>query len=201
MAIEHGPKGGKIDRIFSEELANSDAVLWTVDPKRGGDHMLGTQRSDLDRGCRAVDFNLDLDRLGETLRIEIIRYRQELDRPSFDDNALLSKFRVSGFPEIGEYGLQAPETGTRLARQVVYGDQYVQIIGQRGLDVVECGDGTADGVCLDCTVRNHSIDHLKRTLHPRHWPIRSSAQIKIKGVLPHKSVSLHRAGNSVRSAA
>jgi hypothetical protein len=175
MAIEHGPKGGEIDRILGQELADPDAVFRTADPKRGGHHMLGAQRSDLDRGRRGVDLDLDLDGLVETLRIEIVRDGQKLYRPSFDDDTLLPEFRVSGLPQIGKYGLQAHETGSRLLSRIADREQYVEIIGQRRLDVVECGDSTSDRISFDCAIRNHAVDHLKRTLHARHWSIRSGA--------------------------
>src|SRR5882757_441680 len=119
MSLENGAQPCEVDRFFGEELADSNEVLGTADHQCRCYDVFGAKHTHFYRRCIRLHGNLDLDGLGQALRVKIVRNWKKLHRPTFYDDALFSKFAVSSFSQVPKYRFQAHKTGLGLICKVI----------------------------------------------------------------------------------
>lgn len=97
MSLENGAQPCKVDCFFGEELTDSNEILGATDHQCGCYNVFGAKHAHFYRRRIWLRGNLHLDGLSQALRVKIVRNWKKLHRPTFYDDALLSKLAVSSF--------------------------------------------------------------------------------------------------------
>jgi len=87
VSVEQSAKSRDFDCFFLEELRDTNKVLRPPDSQRICNYVLGAQYSRFDSSLAAIDLNIDVLGSHECFHVERACHRQELHRPSFDDNS------------------------------------------------------------------------------------------------------------------
>ncbi len=97
MPNENGVQPCKVDRIFGEELADSNEVLGAADLQCRCYKVFGAKHTHL--YCRRIWFrgDLHLDSLSQALRVKVVRNWKKLHRPTLYDGAFLPELVVPSF--------------------------------------------------------------------------------------------------------
>lgn len=158
MSIEDSGEGGAVDLPTIEKRRDAEVILEAADLERGCHEMLRPQHPNPD----VVDIGFDGPI--ETLGVEVAGHWKKLDRPSFDHHAFVLELCISGGTKVGEDRLERKQSRS-CRREILDRDEYVDVARGHWFEVVECANGSGDGVTRDYTVAKHPVEHLKSLVH------------------------------------
>jgi hypothetical protein len=136
----------EIDGLFLEELGNPNQVLRPAHPQRRCHEVLRAQNARPDGIFDLPELDFHLFRPSKRLCIQGAGHRQELDRPTLDHDSLLAMLFVSPGLQVRIDRSERDEARRRLIGGAIEGNQDVEIIRNRRLDVVVGGNSAADRI-------------------------------------------------------
>jgi hypothetical protein len=105
-----------LNRLVLQELRNTDQVFRPADAKGCSHEVLGAQNARLDRVLLWIDPDFNVFGLSQRLGVKVVCDRQKLDSPTFDDQPLLVKLRISLLPKMLEDGLERDQNSSGRGR-------------------------------------------------------------------------------------
>lgn len=108
--------------------------------------MLGAKDSGWYASLVGIGGKIDLQRLIKRFLVEVIRYRDELNRPPFNHDANIPEFGVTSLRQKRQDWRQHRQPGLSAPRNLLERHQNIQVLGESRFDIVVGSDRTAYGV-------------------------------------------------------